>query len=54
LRGRAKRLGYCIATDRYSGTYSLIDAQTGLPLTNLDHVVLTAIANVIEEVQARA
>jgi hypothetical protein len=54
LRGRAKRLGYRIQTDRYSKTHSLIDAQTGLPLTNLDHVPLIAIANVIEEVRTRA
>jgi hypothetical protein len=54
LRGRAKRLGYRIATDRYSGTHSLIDAQTGLPLTNLDHVTLITIANVLEDVRVKA
>ena len=54
LRGRAKRLGYRIATDRYSGTHSLIDAQTGLPLTNLDHVALVTIANVVEDVRIKA
>jgi hypothetical protein len=54
LRGRAKRLGYRIATDRYSGTHSLIDAKTGLPLTNLDHVALIAIANVVEAVRIKA
>ena len=54
LRERAKRLGYRIQTDRYSKTHSLIDAQTGLPLTNLDHVQLVVIADVIEEVRTRA
>jgi hypothetical protein len=54
LRGRAKRLGYRIATDRYSKTHSLIDAKTGLPLTNLDHVAIFVIANVIEQVRTRA
>jgi len=51
LRQRAKRLGYRIASDRYSETYSLIDARTGLPLTALDHVALNAIADVIEVVR---
>jgi len=54
LRSRARRLGYRILGDRYSGTHSLIDTQTGLPLTNLDHVTLITIANVIEEVRAKA
>ena len=54
LRARAKRLGYRITSDRWSGTHSLIDAQTGLPLTKLDHVALITIANVIEDVRAKA
>jgi hypothetical protein len=54
LRGRAKRLGYRITSDRWSGTHSLIDRKTGLPLTNLDHVTLVTIANVVEAVRTRA
>jgi hypothetical protein len=54
LRRRAKRLGYRIASDRYSDTYSLIDAQTGLPMAALDHVALHTIADVIETVREHA
>jgi hypothetical protein len=54
LRQRAKRLGYRIASDRYSETYTLIDARTGLPLAPLDHVALHTIADVIETVREYA
>ena len=54
LRSRARRCGYRIASDRYSETYSLIDARTGLPLAALDHVALHTIADVIEVVREHA
>jgi hypothetical protein len=54
LRGRAKRFGYRIASDRYSDTFSLIDGRTGLPLAALDHVGLHTIADVIEVVREHA
>jgi hypothetical protein len=44
LRKRAKRAGFYIARDRYTDTFSLIDARTGLPLVGLDHVKLPAVA----------
>jgi hypothetical protein len=53
LRARAKRVGFCIARDRYSDTFSLIDARTGLPLIGLDHVGLPAIANAVEAVRSK-
>jgi hypothetical protein len=54
LRRRAKRLGYRIASDRYSDTFSLIDGRTGLPLAALDHVGLHTIADVIETAREHA
>jgi hypothetical protein len=51
LRARAKRVGFRIARDRYSDTFSLIDARTGLPLLGLDHVGLAPVANAIEAVR---
>jgi hypothetical protein len=48
LRSRAKRAGYRIARDRYTETYSLIDARLHIPLLGLDHVGLPEIANAIE------
>jgi len=31
LRKRARRIGFRIASDRFSNTFSLIESQTGLP-----------------------
>jgi hypothetical protein len=51
---RAKDLGYRIAREPYSGTFSLLDARTGLPLTGLDRVGLPAIASTIDAVRTKA
>ena len=48
LRGRARRTGYQVARDRYSNTFSLIDARLHRPLLGLDHVALPEIARAIE------
>ena len=48
LRSRARRVGYRIARDRYSKTFSLIDDRLCVPLLGLDHVALVEIAHAIE------
>jgi hypothetical protein len=51
LRAHARRAGYKIVRDLLSGTFSLVDAQLGLPLVGLDHVELPQIASAIEMVR---
>jgi len=48
LRYRARRVGYAIARDRFSGTYSLIDLRLRVPLMGLDGVELAMIARAVE------
>jgi hypothetical protein len=48
LRARAKRAGYQVARDRYSNTFSLIDARLRVPLAGFDHVGLPEIARAVE------
>jgi hypothetical protein len=53
LRAQAKRIGYCIGRDRYSNTFSLVDARLRVPLFGLDHVALAEIAHAIEEARVK-
>jgi hypothetical protein len=48
LRKRARRAGFRIVTDRYTGTFTLIDARLGLPIGELEHVSLVTVANAVE------
>jgi hypothetical protein len=51
LRSRARRDGYRIAADRYTGTFTLIDIRLRLPLLGLDNVPLPAIAHALENLR---
>jgi len=51
LRERARYVGYLIAADYCTGTFTLVDARLRLPLLGLDHVGLPEIAHAIEIVR---
>lgn len=48
LRSRARRAGYLVSRDRYTNSFSLIDARLRVPLWGLDHVELGVIARAVE------
>ena len=51
LRERARFVGYLIAADYCTGTFTLVDARLRLPLLGLDDVGLREIAHAIEIVR---
>jgi hypothetical protein len=54
LRSRARRAGYLVSRDRYTGDFSLIDARLRVPLRGLDHVGLGVIVRAVEAARTSA
>ena len=52
LRERARREHYLIATDRTTGTFSLVDARLHRPIAGLEHIDLPSIACAIDELKS--